>query len=87
RANWKFNRKIQAQLIQSCLNRHVMTSDNFPHFLEYASSIKGGSAIWLRKLCEEKIQEFDTKSAQAGEDGSVSKDLKAAKKRAKKVLN
>ncbi|XP_018007199.1 uncharacterized protein LOC108664999 [Hyalella azteca] len=86
RSNWKYNRKIQVHLIQSCLNPHVMAKDNFPHFLEYAASIKGGSSIWLKTLCEEKIKEYDSKQALADEATIIPKDLKAAYKRAKKIL-
>lgn len=69
-----------------------MHLDNFPHFLEYVPTISGGSASWLRKICEEKITEYDTKQSKSksddddDDDDKISKDLKTANKRARKIL-
>lgn len=88
RSEWKYTRKLQAHLIQKCLSKHCLNKEDFSIFLDYATTINGGSLVWLTSVCEQKLKEVAEKTANSSEnDESVEdKTQRTARVRASKIL-
>jgi len=75
KTNWKFQTLVQSWILQHLLNDTLVSREDFPLFLEYASSVRGGPR---RRLVEEMqaVVEARDRWPSLREEGKTKEEVK-----------